>query len=182
MPTWSTGSRGFTLVELVVVVAVIAVLATMTIPGMTGATGSASLRAPARDLLVAARYARDHAATRCRECRLQIDTGEGRFALAVADDPNRPGEFRALPSVVVKPRVLPGGIRFGRVRVRRLVEDGESGDAITFRPDGRCDAAVVKITDGRRTCSLVIDADTGRPSLVEGTVAEMVDERIDLDG
>ena len=183
MPTWSTGSgRGFTLAELIVVVSIIAVLATMTIPRMTAGTSSATLRAPTRDLLSMARYARDYAATRACECRLVIDAAEGRFVLTAPADPNRPDEFRTLRTTVVKRRTLPDGVRFGRIRIRRTIEHEEAGDVIAFRPDGRSDAAIVEITDGRRTCSLVVHPDSGRPKLVEDVVAEFRDERIDLDG
>jgi len=75
------------------------------------------------------------------------------------------------------------GIEFGRVRIRGLDPnaDRKPTNAILFRPTGRADAAVVEITDGRRTWSLLVAPHTGRVELVRGTVPELPDDRVDLD-
>jgi type II secretion system protein H len=183
MRTSSTGNDGFTLVELIVVVAIIAVLAGMTVPRLLGPVERMQLRVPARHLLAMARYARDYAATRGCECRLEIDQAAGQYALRAASDPNRPDEFTPLRTTEVKPGRLARSIRFGRIRISSpgRHEQADAARCVTFRPDGRCDAAIIEITDGRRTYSLVILPDTGRPKLVTGTVAEPPDERLDLD-
>jgi len=185
MPTCSTGatSRAFTLVELTVVMAIIAVLAAMIVPQLAGRSSSMELEQAARDLLLAARYAREYAATRRCECQLRIDASAGRYALARADAAaDSSGEFVALKTAVVKPKTLPPQVRFGRVRITSaLGRDVETSNCITFRPDGRCDAAVAEITNGRRVYSLIILPDSGRAKLVEGAVTEPPDERIDLD-
>jgi prepilin-type N-terminal cleavage/methylation domain-containing protein len=181
MPTSSVGDRGFTLVEIIVVVVIVSVLTAMAVPRLSGRSGPAELRAAARDLLCVARYARDFAATRRCECRLEIDPAQGRYLVTAEIDPNSPGEFYRLRSLAVRPRKLPPSVRFGRVRVSGTATELAEADHIAFRPDGRCDAALVEITDGRRVYTLSVAADTGRVGLVENAVAEPPNERVDLD-
>ena len=173
-------SSGFTLVELVVVVAILGVMAGAIIPRLTGAGGATKLRVPARQLLALARYARNYAVTRCRECRLRMDGAAQCFGGLRAGEEGETEEVLAIEGPAARPVLLPPNIRFGRVRIAEA-KGGEQQDFITFRPDGGCDGAIVEITDGRFTYSLVIPPDTGRPRLVEGRVAKPPTERIDLD-
>jgi type II secretion system protein H len=180
-PTSSTGRSGFTLVELVAVMAIVAVLATMIVPRLGGTMAGAQLREQARGMLWMARYARETAATRRRECRLVVDPEHGSFRLEMEEDPqDHPGEFVPLAGALVGRRQLSGGVSFGTVRIEAETEEGPA-NTIRFHPDGRADAAVVEITDGRRTFSLLVAPGSGRLLLVDGTVPSLPTERQDLD-
>ena len=172
---------GFTLVEMIVVVAIVGVLAGMIVPRLTGASGATKLRVPARQLLALARYARDYAATRCCRCRLRIDRSARCFGLLRPDEDGDADDFRPLKSPAGRPITLPPNVRFGQVRIADSPDGTEQRDAITFHPDGSGDGAIVEITDGRHTYSLVVLPDTGRLRLIEGRVNEPPTERIDLD-
>jgi len=178
---WSTGDRGFTLVELVVVIVVVAVLATAIVPRLSAGTGSARLRSAASRLLTAARYARDFAVTRRCVCRLGIDSDEGRYGLAYRAGPAE--EFRPMRGVGGQER-LSEPLRFAKVRIARRRDDGTVAEAkgVVFTPTGTADAAVVQITDGRRTISIVVAPNTARARLVDGAVDELPNDRVDLDG
>ncbi|MDY7011371.1 MAG: hypothetical protein SVV80_11570 [Planctomycetota bacterium] len=185
MRTSITGNRAFTIVELVVVVVVIVVLTTMIMLRMPGATGSARLRASSRRLLVAAQYARDFAVTHRCFCLLVINQNERQYGLMYQEDPeHRPGELIRLQTGVGKTDRLEDGIRFGNVWIEpSLQRDGISPqrNCITFDPSGRSDAAVVQITGGRRTYSMLVVPGSGRARLVEKAVNELPNDRRDLD-
>ena len=183
----STGKGGFTIVEVTVVVVIIAILATMIVPRLSGRAGAVQLRASAQRLFVAAQYARDFSATHRCDCRLVIDSAQGRYGLVRQTDPqHQPGQFTALHGVG-KMESLGQGVRFAHVRIEPpALDDGSYGDpaqdnCITFRPMGWADAAVVQITDGRRTYSMLVAPGGGQVRLVKGAVSELPSNRWDLD-
>ncbi|KPK82649.1 MAG: hypothetical protein AMJ81_09675 [Phycisphaerae bacterium SM23_33] len=168
--------------EMAVVVIIVAVLAGMIVPHFASWTGSSQLRESARGLLAAAAYAREFAATRRCCCRLVIAPGDQPCRLEYQKDPeHRPGEFEAMRDGVAVLPALSAPVRFGLVRIRPAEDGQQPQNHITFRPSGRSDAAIIQITDGRRTYSLVVLPSTGRASLVDGAVGELPDDRQDLD-
>ncbi len=184
---WSTGNRrtAFTLVELIVVVVLVTVLAGMIAPRLWGAGGAASLQSAARRLTIAGQYARDFAAThRCR-CRLVLDTKTGRFQLIYQVDPeHKPEEYKPVRGELGRAESLEEPLRFGWIRVEpsRPGENNETKDnQITFYPSGQSDAAIVQITDGRRTYSVVVLPSRGRCRLIEGAVEQLPGDQWDLD-
>ena len=186
MRTSATGKKGFTLVEIMVVLVIISVLAGMIVPHMSGRTTAAKLRASARRLLVAARYARDFAATRRRKCRLVIDTKEQQYVLTCQQDPeHEPDLFAPLKTALGRAERLADGLTFSRVRIEPRhqpdTQQSKFPDCITFEPTGQADAAVLEITDGRNTYSVLIAPQTGSAKLIEGVVDELPNDRIDLD-
>ncbi len=185
MRTSPTGSKGFTLVEMIVVVVIISVLATMIVPGMYSGSSSAKLRGSAQQLLVAAQHARDFATTRRRKCRLMIDLDNQQYALAFQQDPqHNPSEFVRLSTGLGKVQGLAEGLRFGQVRIEPREgydQPPERIDYITFEPSGQADAAVLEITNGEQTYSVLIVPYTGYAKLIEGTTSELPNDRLDLD-
>ena len=190
-----TPGQGFTIVELVVVIVVVTVLAGMIVPRLVGAGGAAQLREAARRLVIAAGYARDFAAAHRCACRLVLASsadGAPRYALVYQASPERnPNDYRPLRKGIGKPQPLGEGIRFSKVRIDLQRWSGgpdgpeaageDQPDGITFEPTGRADAAIVALTDGRRTISMLVSPSTGRARLVEGEVDELPNDRIDLD-
>ena len=183
--TLATGNRGFTLVEIIVVVVIISVLATMIVPGMYAGRSLAQLRGSARQLLVAAQYGRDFATTRRCKCRLMIDLDKQQYALAFQQDPQRnPSEFVRLSTALGRVQRLADGLRFGQVRIEPREgydQPPERIDYITFEPSGQADSAVLEITNGEQTYSVLIVPYTGYAKLIEGTTSELPNDRLDLD-
>ena len=181
----STGNRAFTVVELMVVVVIVSVLATMVVPRLHGSAASARLRSAASRLLVTAQYGRDFAARRRCQCRLMFDLGRQCYALAYQTEPGRrPNEFRPLRSGLGRTERLGESLRFGKLWIeprRRRGPAQRRRDWITFDPTGQADAAVLEITDGRRSYSIVVAPHTGRARLAEGKVRELPNDRRDLD-
>ncbi|MBN1554206.1 MAG: prepilin-type N-terminal cleavage/methylation domain-containing protein [Phycisphaerae bacterium] len=186
---WSTGrhrrKKAFTLIELIVVIVLVAVLAGMVAPRLRGAGRGASLRAAAWRVFVAAQYAHDFAATRRRVCRLELDPDTGRFQLiAQADPEHRPDEYKPLEGGPGRAEQLEAPLRFALVRAESSQpgENGETnGNRVTFYPSGRSDAAIVQITDGRRTYSVLVFPSRGRCRLVEERIEQLPNDQLDLD-
>lgn len=189
MPTSRTGSpaAGFTLVELVVVVAIVAVLAGMTVPRLASVTAGQAREDAAR-LLASARLARDHAATRRTRTRLMLDAEQGPFAVACEGTGEQAGRFVPLPGGLGRPVSLGKGVRFERWTIsprpdaagEEAMEPSGPQSFVTFTPAGQADAAVVPLTDGRRTFSLLVSPG-GQTRLVAQAVDELPSDRIDLD-
>ena len=172
--------------ELTVVLMIIAVTATLIVPQTLGSMTSARLRESGQGLLVAARYAHDFATTRRRVCRLVVDARNHTHHLEYQSDPQgKPFEFTSMTGGPIKSTRLGKGVEFTLVRIdssRRTQFEGEdSGDVITFEPTGGADAAVVQISDGRRTHSLLIEQGSGRAKLVGRAVDQPPNDRGDLD-
>lgn len=190
-PTWSTGKprRGprrrtgwaFTLVEMTVVIVLVAVLAGMALPMLSGAAASTHLKEQAHGLLTAARYAREYALTHRVDCRLVIDPAAGQYALQRRDQDAAGGEtFVPIGLGWGRPVVLSGGVRFSRVEIDPA--DGRTQDSwITFRPTGQADAALVELSAGRWSYTLLIVPASARAKLIEGTVRAIPNDRVDLD-
>lgn len=181
----SIGKRGFTIVELIIVLIVVAVLAGLIAPRMLGLKGPARLRQHTRSFLATARYARDYAVTRRRKCRLTIDLAEQTYTLTQQKNAEHdPNEFVALNANLGKTQRLPDGLSFEPLQIEPLPGRPKTdlrADYIDFDPAGRADSAVVQITDGTRTYSVVIAPHTARARLVEDAVAKLPNDRLDLD-
>ena len=175
-------ASAFTLVELVVVIVIVAVLATMAVPRLSGRLSSSQLRASAQAFLMTVRYARDFAATRRRVCRLAMDRESQRYGLQYQKDPeHRPGLFVPIRSGVGKAGALQDGIRFARIWIEPAGRRERTADCVTFETSGEADAAIVEITDGKRTMSVVLVPSSGRALLVDGIADERPNDRRDLD-
>jgi len=152
---------------------------------MYAGNSSSKLRGSARQLLVAAQYARDFAATRRCKSRLIIDLDQQQYALAFQPDPqHNPSEFVPLATGLGRAQRLAEGLRFARVWIEpRQGHDQppDQLDYITFEPNGQTDAAVMEITNGQQTYSVLIAPHTGYAKLIEGTSDVLPNDRLDLD-
>ena len=188
MRTSPTGSRGFTLIEIIVVVVLISILATMTVLSMYSGASPAKLRGSAQRLLVAARFARDFATTHRCKSRLMIDPDKQQYAITFQPDPQHdPSKFVPLATTLGKVQSLSQGIRFVNLRIvprqgrDQLDPPRRETNYITFEPTGSADAAVLEVTNGKQSYSVLIVPHTGYAKLIEGTLRELPNDRLDLD-
>ena len=172
----------YTLVEMVAVVAIVAVLAAMVVPQLSASVGSARLRSAATRLLVAMRFAHDHAVTHGRACRVVLDRREHRFGVECQADPeHRPEVYEPLPAAGLKPSGLGAGVRIASVRVADADAESDASAAVLFKPGGGATAAVIELTDGARVFAIVVEPAAGRARLLEGSVPRLPEDREDLD-
>ena len=168
---------------------IVAVLATLAAPQILGSLRSVRLRESARGLLAAANRARDFATTRRRICRLVLDLEQQSYQLEYQSYPQqRPYEFDVMTSGAIKPTKLAQGVKFVVVEVDPVAGDASDDDddddgrvIIAFAADGGAEAAIIQITDEKRTWSLLIDPGSGRATLVGEAVDVLPTNREDLD-
>lgn len=185
MRTSSTGRLGFTLVEMTVVIVLITVLSGMIAPRLWGQFGGLNIRESARGFVVTAQYAREYATTHRCDCRVVINREDGSYQVTAQREPLKyPSRFEpVMYNGMARKGRLATGVKFGKIRVQpgRRMQNDPSKNFIQFLPDGQSDAAVVEMTNSRRTLSVVITPGTARAELREGSVASLVKDRKDLD-
>jgi prepilin-type N-terminal cleavage/methylation domain-containing protein len=182
--------RGFTIIEMIVVITIIALLA--------GAVGGryikpykrALLNKAARDVLLAARYARTAAVEQQKICRLVLDPALGQIAVRVESwneeqEQTTESEVRNQYWRTVS---LAGDARLEMVLVQASEYDAagyqspDTGEyAVVFRPDGTADNALIQVGDGIKHYLITISGTTGLPRVEEGTAEEFRGDTIDLD-
>ena len=185
------------MVEILVVVAIIALMAGATAGLYMGTFKNLQLEKSAKEIYLAAKYARLAAVEKQTEFRLVIDKGEGKFAVVYKKtDP----ETEELEEVIVsnpytKPVTLPEGVTIEDVMIVRSIqliepekrgdqesldEDEESGSIIVFTPYGTADSAVIKIGNGKTSFTVSVSPATGKVKIVRGET-ELPLDIIDLD-
>jgi type II secretion system protein H len=144
-------ANGFTLLELVLVMLIACTALALAAPSMRGWSRGARLRNSAEEFLNMTRLARTQAVTRATIYRIQIDTQAGTFKLLAQQG----SEFVEVNDELARMKSVPEG---GQIELTRPQADSKSGnsssetavlatDAIDFYPNGRTQAAHVRISD-----------------------------------
>jgi prepilin-type N-terminal cleavage/methylation domain-containing protein len=201
----TTDKRGFTLIEILVVVAIIAIMATATAGLYRGTFKNMQLEKTAKEIYLAAKYARLGAVEKQTEFRLVIDKAEGKFFVIYkeTDDESEENKDQEERDVIVsnpytKPGDLPEGVTFEDVTIVRQVQlatdqrkqtnqdngeiddEAELEDVIVFTPYGTADSAVIKIANSNTSFTVSISPATGKVKIGRGE-NEMPLDIIDLD-
>ncbi len=193
-------NSGFTLLELVAVTVLIAMLA-----GMIGVTGikryqARNLEATARRFYNLARYARYLAINRHAPCKLILDTEKRQIYLNLQSVDQTTGQVR---QVIVKDRYckpieLPASISLDNIQIMSFelaatydsredanhdnnADETQSQKVISYLPDGSADAALISITNGKKSYTLTIEPGNARPRIHNGAVDQLEQSIIDLD-
>ena len=138
-------ARGFTLVELLLVAVIVALLA--------GATGwfavntykKMTIEKSAKEIMLAAKYARIAAVEKGQTYELLLDTGQNSFALACGGEP--------VSNQYTKPGSLTGDAVFEKISIASYSQgesDGSEYNTVAFNSDGSADAAVIGLGDGKK--------------------------------
>lgn len=141
---------GFTFLELVVVVTILAVLTAMIVP-VYGDSVSAMKRRSARGDFVALLYfVQELAVRQSREVRLYIDGREGAYWVEAWES----GHGDEKEFVPVSDRAY-GGVRyfpeqFEITRIRARSDRGRGIHYLSFYPNGACDRASIRVSNGGR--------------------------------
>jgi len=177
---------GFTIVELLLVVAIITLLAG-TMGGIYVGTYKRMLvEKAAREVMLAAKYARVIAIEKQSHCKLILDETNSRFHLAFKDEDSRDDEDSAtvITNQYSRPTEFGGDVRFEDIRITPMGRGDESPEEqsqIVFRPDGTADTAILQIGDGKNHYTVYIPAATGRARVQFGLAGELPVEIVDLD-
>lgn len=138
-PPVAGAREGFSLLELVFVLLILAGVLALAVPSLRGFGESRQVRDTAANVLVLAKYARFRAVCEGREYRLHIDRTRARYWLETTADEGFERPMRSFGRVFYFPDTM-------------LVEWLESDAAerkgyIGFAPNGRADAARLRLTD-----------------------------------
>lgn len=177
---------GFTLVEIMVVIAVMGVALGLGGGMYMGTYQRMQVEKAARQLVVAARYGRMLALERQGDVRLCFNQQQGRFFLMAPPRPTQgENQVSAVCDQMCKPVELDESISLELVEIESAIADeqtdGETERAVTFRPDGSADAAVVQIGDGKRHFTVAICPVTARVTLTVGMASDRTQTTLDLD-
>jgi len=183
------------MLEVIVVVVIIGLIASATGGLYMGTFKNMQLEKSAKEIYLAAKYARLAAVEKQTEFRLAIDKGQGKFFVAY-EQINE--ETEELEDVVVsnpytRPVTVPDGIQIEDVIIVRSVqsfasenrsdiegEDDISESVVIFTPYGTADSAVIKIGNGRTSYTVSVSPATGKVKIARGET-EMPLDIIDLD-
>jgi prepilin-type N-terminal cleavage/methylation domain-containing protein len=175
---------GFTIIELLLVVSIIALMAGASGVMYFGTYKRMSVEKAARDLLLAAKYARVIAIEKQVRCKLLIDGTNNSYLLTV---PGAGSQADVAGNVITdeyaKPRQFAGDIKFEDIQItsRAQAGNGAAEGVIVFRPNGTADMAVLQIGDGKNHCTVYIMAATGKGRIESGQAKDTGLEVLDLD-
>ncbi len=181
------GGAGFTIIELLVVSAIIALLAGATFRMSAKRHRRVLVEKCAREICLAARYARIFAVEKQRSCKLVFDKEQKRFYLYGSVQAG--GEPDVISSVYSRPGTLSDRVNFEQIKITPTGSeygDDAGGDAggdavVVFRADGTADGAVLVVGDGEYHYIVSIAAGTGRAKVRLYNANEDEDENYQTD-
>jgi prepilin-type N-terminal cleavage/methylation domain-containing protein len=178
---------GFTLAELLLVVVIIVLLAGAGGRMFVGSLSKMKVEKYAKELMLAAKYARLTAVEKQERCSLLVDKENNRFCLLIGNfESTEDGESgSAVSNEYSRPCEFDDGISFEEVKIvpyARIQEDmSEEGSEIVFKPNGSSDTASVQIGDGKNHYTVYILAATGKARIQFGEAEESPVDIVDLD-
>jgi prepilin-type N-terminal cleavage/methylation domain-containing protein len=162
---------GFTVIELLAVIVLIGILASIGSGVYVGAYKRMLVRKSARDFLLAAKYARVLAIEQQSRCVLELE--QRRFALYMDVPDEKSGETQKMEVIdsYFRPVELEGEVQFEAVKIlpsgNSQIESEGDQTSIVFSADGSCNAALIKIGDGKNCYTIVVAAATGKVKMYE---------------
>lgn len=175
---------GFTIIELLLVVSIIALMAGASGAMYFGTYKRMLVEKAAREVLLAAKYARVIAIEKQTRCKLMLDNTNNSYLLTVPGvDSRGGGAENVISNEYAKPRQFAGDVKFEEIQITSTARrgDAESESMVVFRPNGTADMAVLQIGDGKNHCTVYISAATGKGRIESGEAMETGLEVLDLD-
>lgn len=179
--------RGFTVTELLLVIILIALLGSAGGGLYVGTYRRMLVERAARDIVLAAKYARIMAIEKQNPYKMEFDAVNNGFLLTCTSFSQ---QTETDTRVIVrdeyfKPVQFGGDVKFEDIQIVPLGSQTESdSDAqtqIVFQPNGTAQLAVIQVGDGKNHYTVSIAAATGKAKMISGTVENVRIGTVDLD-
>jgi prepilin-type N-terminal cleavage/methylation domain-containing protein len=175
---------GFTIIEVLVVITIIALLAGVGGGFHIGTYKRVLVEKTARDLFLAAKYARIIAIEKQKSCKLELDTTNGGFFLTYDEFNEETGktEQTVVRDMYSKPVEFASAVKFEDIQITSIgLEETEEMTEIVFLPNGTAQPAIIQIGDGENHYTVNIYAATGKAAVQPGTAEKVEIKTVDLD-
>ena len=178
---------GFTVAELMVVVVIIVLLASAIGGYYVGTYKKMLVETAAKEIMLAAKYARLFAVEKQSSCRLVVDENEKSFCLMIGtpDENATEASETVVSNSYTRPGMLEGDVIFEKVEVIPSTEidaqSRENQSTVLFRRDGTADTAVIQVGDEKHHYTVYISAATGKAKVEFGPAGEAAIDIVDLD-
>ena len=178
---------GFTVVELMVVVIIIVMLASAMGGYYVGTYKRMQVEDVARQIMLAAKYARLFAVEKQSSCSLVMDEKEKSFCLIRGDfqEDVSQADQAVVSNSYTRPGRLEGDVMFEKVEVTSSGQTDagirEDQTVVIFRRDGTADTAVIQVGDGKNHYTVYISAATGKAKVESDIAGESSIDIVDLD-
>ncbi len=178
---------GFTIVEVLIVVVLVALLASAGGGIYVGTYKNMLVKKAARDLMLAAKYARILAIEEQSQCSVQLDAENNRFAVVIerSGQDGEENEQVIVKNSYCRPVEFGGNVKFEVIQIKPVNPmdflDMGKQNAIVFSPDGTAQTAVIQIGDGKNHMTVQVTAATGKVKLYARLAEDIKTRTVDLD-
>ena len=184
---------GFTLIELLVVVALIGLLASAAGSLSIGTYKRMLVEKAAKQVYLAAKYARLLAVEKQTYCSLVLDEENRAFCLMTSDsmqtDEDEEVSGMLVSDAYSKPTQFGGDVKFEQINIMSSYQIESETDSekegqeqtIMFYPDGTADAAALQVGDENSHYAIYVMPATGKAKVIFGEAEETPVETVDLD-
>jgi len=191
---FTSGSRGFTLIELMIVIVIMGFILAFAGPRIAKSLGGLSLKTTAKKVAATLRYARSQAVNTGQIYNVIFDSEKNRVIVLRSqqslvsdmtsndnatdeeesgDEDSAEAALPKMPRQEIKVCPLPDGITFSKISIADAEFEGEEGDEIyqmAFFPNGTSHGAEIILTDSReRMFRIDVNFITGAVSVAEQT-------------
>lgn len=180
---------GFTIIEVIVVIVLIALFAGAVGGAYSGPYKSMMLKKAARDVLLAAKYARSTAVEQQKVCILTVNAIDRQVLVMVEswDEDSSQTVASETKNAYWRTVTLGGDAQFELVAVDQSdmdvsqVDQADGVYTVRFRQDGTAQNAVIQVGDGSRHYVVTISEATGLARVDEGIATDFKSDTIDLE-
>jgi len=178
---------GFTFVEVLLVVVIIALVAGVGGGLYAGTYKRMLVEKAARDLVLAAKYARIMAVEKQQPCEMRLDVANNGVSLITTqwNEQNEQMEQIIVRDLYCKPVEFGTGVIFEDIQIVPADSEARTGtdeeQAIVFSPKGTAQSALVQVGDGTNHYTVSFSAATGRAEMFYDTAENVTIGTTDLD-
>ncbi len=182
-----TKRQGFTVTELLMVIVLIALIGSVGGGLYAGTYKKMLVEKAARDIVLAAKYARIMAIEKQKPYKMEFDAVNNGFRLTCG---NVSEQTEAVEQVIVrdsyfKPVQFAGDVKFEGIEIMPLASQTQADNAeqtvVTFQPNGTTQFAVIQVGDGKTHYTVSISPATGKAKMSSGSAEDVKIGTVDLD-